>query len=224
MRKPITLLIAIMLVIAAAWGLRKVLQPKPRPSQPRSAEQVATWSPSAEWAATAEKEQARAAQRAKRDELHRRILAAQRSRSSVGDPEEQQGEAPSRQPRDTAARPLERDEQESTSEGLRDRTGNHGYLVKAMKEELMPLIDECLVMARERQPALSGFLIIDLEIISDEEIGGVVDTVGPGTDNEVVDPGLLECVTESILSATLPPPPEGGRDPVSFSVPVASEE
>jgi len=99
-----------------------------------------------------------------------------------------------------------------------DRTGNHAYLTRVMSQELMPLADECYELARAQQPALAGMLVLDVEILGDEELGGVVDSVEPGAANELVDPALLECVRESLLATALPPPEQGGRDAISLSM------
>ena len=77
---------------------------------------------------------------------------------------------------------------------------------------------------RETQPELAGMLVVNVDIIGDEEIGGVIEAVAPGQGNELVDPGLMECVQESLLSTTLPPPPEGGKDAVALSLRLEPEE
>lgn len=163
-----------------------------------------------------------------REVMRRRIVEAMeaRERSSAGDGERAPGEdgggasAPSR--RSAAAEPP--DEAEPQPGNLTDRTGNHGYLMKVMNEDLMPLADECYALARETQPELAGMLVIDVEIIGDEEIGGVIETAAPGQSNELTDPGLIECVRESLLSTTLPPPPEGGKDAISLSLRLEPDE
>jgi hypothetical protein len=116
------------------------------------------------------------------------------------------------------------DEAEPEPGNLTDRTGNHGYLMKVMNEDLMPLADECYALARETEPELAGVLVIDVEIIGDEEIGGVIETAAPGLANELTDPALIECVRESLLSTTLPPPPEGGKDAISLSLRLSPDE
>ena len=99
-----------------------------------------------------------------------------------------------------------------------DRTGNHGYLSRVLSRDLMPLVDECHALVREEHPELAGMLVLDLEILGDEDIGGVVNTLEPGQGNEIAEPALLECVRESLLATTLPPPEQGGRDAVSLSM------
>ena len=61
-------------------------------------------------------------------------------------------------------------------------------------------------------------LVLDREILGDEDIGGVVNTMDPGKGNEIAEPALLERVRESLLATTLPPPEQGGRDAISLSM------
>lgn len=116
------------------------------------------------------------------------------------------------------------DDEAPTPGNMIDRTGNHGHMVKVMNEDLMPLVDECYALARETQPELTGMLVLNVEMIGDEDIGGVVESVGLGAENEIVDPALVECVQESLLSITLPPPPEGGKDAIEMQMRLEPEE
>lgn len=109
------------------------------------------------------------------------------------------------------------------SGGLVDRTGDHESMVEVMTDDLLPLADECIGMARETDPQLLGMLVLNFEIIAEEEIGGVIESVSPGEGNEVSNPELLECLRESILATTLPAPEHGGRDAVSISLRLAPE-
>lgn len=109
-------------------------------------------------------------------------------------------------------------------EGLTDRTGRLGYLGTVLNEELMPLVDECYGLAQAQTPELAGLLVVDLELIGDEEIGGVIETVNAGQDNELGDPELLECVRESIFATTLPPPAQSGRESFSLSLRLSPDE
>jgi hypothetical protein len=116
------------------------------------------------------------------------------------------------------------DDEAPTPGSLIDRTGNHGHMVKVMNEELMPLVDECYALARETQPELTGMLVLNVEMIGDEDIGGVVESAGLGPDSEIVDPALVECVHESLLSITLPPPPEGGKSAIQMQMLLEPED
>lgn len=162
------------------------------------------------------------AARGEREALRRRILEAMeaRERTAVGEVGDGAGAVAAAGAAGKARAP---EDEAVGGGGLVDRTGNHGYLLKVMNEELMPLADECYALARGTRPELAGMLVLDVEILGDEEIGGVVEAIGPGLGNELVEPLLLECMRESILSMTLPAPPQGGRDALSLSMPLAPE-
>ncbi|MEM9454824.1 MAG: hypothetical protein AAGF11_11640 [Myxococcota bacterium] len=142
------------------------------------------------------------------DAMHARERAAEDQRESTG-----REPAPATERREPAG-----DDGGPAAGSLVDRTGNHEYLVKVMNEDLMPLADECYELALEEQPDLEGMLAVELDIIGEEEIGGVVESVQPAEDNELSHPTLVECVRESILATTLPPPEQGGRDEIMLSL------
>ena len=128
-----------------------------------------------------------------------------------------------KQPAKANERPAGAADQAPVVGDLQDRSGNHGYLLKVMNEELMPLADECYALALEQNPTLEGDLMLNIETIGDAEIGGVVEVVEPGSDNQIVDPLFLECMRESIFATTLPAPDESGRDAFMLSMPLHPE-
>lgn len=157
------------------------------------------------------------------DALAAREHAAERDRAASGDGTGSTGERP--EPAATGAEePPPRRDSEPHGGGLVDRTGTREYLVDVMNEDLMPLADECIELARHGEPELAGMLVLDFEIITDEEIGGVVESVAPGQDNEVPNLELMECMRESILATTLPPPDRGGRDAISISLRLSPDQ
>jgi hypothetical protein len=144
--------------------------------------------------------------------LHAREVAAAQARRVAAD----EGAAAPARPRKSDDTGVADETPPATA--MIDRTGNHAYLTRVINQELIPLADECYDLARAQQPALAGMLVLDVEILGDEEVGGVVDSVEPGATNELVDPALLECVRESLLATALPPPEQGGRDAISLSM------
>jgi hypothetical protein len=167
----------------------------------------------------------RARSKEARELLRRRIVEALASReraaaeAKAGTEDEDAGEASKRARRAGGAAA-----EEGPAVGkMVDRTGDHGYLMKVMNEDLMPLVDECYELARASKPELAGTLVLDVQILGDEDIGGVVDSIAPANINEVDDPTMNECVRESLLSITLPAPPKGGRDAIWLSVPLGPD-
>jgi hypothetical protein len=154
--------------------------------------------------------------KAERDALRVRIVEALARRDGAAERKpaaEDEGPAERTKTRAGAAA-----EEAPASGGLVDRSGNHGYLMKVMNEDLMPLVDECYELARATNPELAGKLVLDVAILGGEDIGGVVESVAPAANNELTDPTLGECVRESLLSATLPAPPHGGDDAIMLDL------
>jgi hypothetical protein len=87
-------------------------------------------------------------------------------------------------------------------------------LMQRLDEELAPLTDECFETALARAPDLAWFVEVELTVVADEEFGGLIETVEMGARNEATDPEFIECLSESILSTALPPPPFSGRRPI----------
>jgi hypothetical protein len=98
-------------------------------------------------------------------------------------------------------------------EGITDRSGGRlGPYVAVINSDLLPLAEECYALAQENNPDLRGMLDLDVEIIADEEIGGLVESVALGHENEIDDPTLLECIRETTLSTIFPAPERSGRE------------
>jgi hypothetical protein len=101
---------------------------------------------------------------------------------------------------------------------LTDRIGDRPYLTRVLSEEIMPLVDECLEAADDRGAELGGMLAVGMEIVADPEEGGIVDSAEISARNEVEDAELLQCVRQSVLSAILPAPEDGGRDQLEITI------
>lgn len=156
-----------------------------------------------------------------RKAMRQRIIAGLIARENAA---KRSPKGDSKPPAKASERPPARAAEQAPVVGnLKDRSGNHSYLLKVMNEELMPLADECYALALEQNPTLKGDLMLNIETIGDEEIGGVVEVVEPGPDNQIVDPLLLECMRESIFATTLPAPDESGRDAFMLSMPLHPE-
>ncbi|MEM7152189.1 MAG: hypothetical protein AAF799_05065 [Myxococcota bacterium] len=239
MRKAIGLLVLLLAIVVGWWLWAQDDEVTPSSSATERAAATQPTSPARSQdevgqnknraVALVRDEKVRARARAERDALRKRILDSMHARQRRAEDQPSPASSTGESPGSTGSPPAgdgeetHDDPEGPATGGLTDRTGNHGYLKEVLDEELMPLTHECIQMAREARPDLAGMLVVDLSIIGDDELGGVVDTVGSGSNNEVLDPDLLECVSESILSITLPPPPQGGRDAIALSMPVADE-
>jgi hypothetical protein len=168
---------------------------------------------------------AREVERARRDAMYERILERQKQHSRhTGAPA-----SPGGADADPATR---RDDDAEADAGMKNRMGpEHEETVQAINRELVPLVDECIELARARNQAsapsarhpTTGMLAIAVSAIGDEEVGSVVEAVDFPEDNELSDPDLLECVRESSLAMSLPPPPSGGRTDFMITMRVDDE-
>ncbi len=125
--------------------------------------------------------------------------------------------------RRAAPPPADDDDDERPPGDLKDRTGGgpgRAAMLQQLNHDLMPLIDECLEQARERDPELAGLLAIGIETAADEELGGVVEDAYAHEQNTVAAPELIECARESALSMIVPPPASSGRDKIMLTIPV----
>ncbi|MFO7562606.1 MAG: hypothetical protein R6X02_08170 [Enhygromyxa sp.] len=145
--------------------------------------------------------------RARRDALRAEILEAL-------------AEQPSRPSGIARAKQEPSDEQLRPPGTLKDRIGGREALAEFLNHDFIPLADECVEQAQARLPGLEGMLAIGLDTVADAELGGVVEVVEIRPNNEVEDPELLECISQTALSMILPPPPESGREQFVITMPI----
>jgi hypothetical protein len=210
MRRALTVVLAILVLALGAWWLARGPEPssspEPGPTAAAPAVEEAARSgfiaPSGPPAwdgveRVAHKTVVDAAERERvlqgiRDALDRRARAD-------AEPRDEAGPSPDPAPPDPTG-------------GIRDRSGGElAAFVGTIDDDFMPLADECYEQARETAPDLRGMLDLHLAIIADEEIGGLVESIELGHENEIAHPGFTECIRETMLSTIFPPPDGSGR-------------
>lgn len=97
-------------------------------------------------------------------------------------------------------------------QGLTDRTGRGGNLARQLNKNFVPLAAECIEMAKERNPDLSGMLSYAVNLVPAEGDKVLVGSIELQKDNEIVDPELFECIEQSSFSL------EGLEKTESFAV------
>ncbi len=164
--------------------------------------------------------------RSERNQVHRKILdalaqrrqaepAARQRRAHAGTETGQPSSS------DPAEDPTSEGEEPSAIKNRFEAGDTWGNLVAgSLGTELGELADECVQNALDRQPGLQGMVEINFSVMGDEDIGGVIEEAELGPDNQVHDPGLAECLQESVLSMVLPPPEGSGRRGVRLTLPV----
>jgi len=90
------------------------------------------------------------------------------------------------------------------------------YIRAVMKEQLVPVAQDCYNTALGRDPKLGGTLVLKFTIIGSEDIGGVVEDAEIGRDSTLASEFMRECLRESTMALTFDPPPDGGRVEVSY--------
>jgi|GEM_PF-1336697 len=146
---------------------------------------------------------------AEREAVRKKILEGIRehqARAQTPEPEPERPDTPEPEP-------------SGGSGGVRDRSdGKLTNLIGTINDDFMPLADECYEQARETDPELAGMLDINFKVIADEDIGGLVDEVELGEENEVDNAGMLECMRETLLSTIFPSPNETGEQGVRLTL------
>jgi hypothetical protein len=170
----------------------RVASPSAEPSPataPAAAEPVRAPEPSAEVAVEPppRNEAARARERAHRDALRERIVAAQRAR--LGDDD---------------------DEPEALGQLPKE------YLRQRVRDDLIPLAKECYDMALDDDEELAGRLVFQFRIVGEPELGGIVEDAQPTPDSDITHPDMVECMREAMMSMSFDPPENGGAVEVTY--------
>jgi RNA polymerase sigma factor (sigma-70 family) len=83
--------------------------------------------------------------------------------------------------------------------------------------ELLPLLKECYQNARRERPELGGKLVVNFTIVAEPGIGGLVSESAVDTEKSTLtDPGMQECVQETMYAAQFRPPVAGGEVQVTY--------
>jgi hypothetical protein len=95
--------------------------------------------------------------------------------------------------------------------------GHDRDYIQERMQELIPLIKECYTMALERDPTLSGTLIVDLTLVGEPDVGGLVGSseVDP-EESTLLEDGMSECVRETMYALEIDPPTGGGEVRVRY--------
>jgi len=148
------------------------------------------------------------ASREEREQLVRAIRAAhqrKRAESAIVTSPAQRSPAPAR-----------------AAEAARD--GLDPESVRRDLEELHPLINECFAAAREENPTLSGLLVVNLLMEAEPDVGALVTESTISDRSEIQDPGLRECVQETMYALELTPPFPEGRVKHTISIRYSQEK
>lgn len=96
------------------------------------------------------------------------------------------------------------------------------YVRNTVREQLIPLATGCYEALLERAPDARGTIVLELSIVGDADVGGVVEQVDLGEGTSLSDAELASCVTESLYATVFDAPPQG-EERVTVTYPIALE-
>ena len=95
------------------------------------------------------------------------------------------------------------------------------YVQRSVRDQFFPVAQKCYGDALVKSPNLQGEIDLWFVIVGDAKVGGIVESVDVLNKSTLRDPDVIECLRESFLGVTFPPPKGGGvvtvEYPISFS-------
>lgn len=145
------------------------------------------------------------ADRGKRDELRRKILAAWASGS--------QGEEAAKDAKEGRFE----EHPDANGEGIDPK-----FVQATVREQLVPMVRDCYEEVLSRQPDAGGQVDMWFKIVADDKLGGLVEEDeehdGGMIGGTLSDEKMQTCVRESLLTVTFPPPAHGGVVTVGYPI------
>ncbi len=91
------------------------------------------------------------------------------------------------------------------------------YIRDVIRDQLVPSARACYnEILLVEDPEYAGSIVLNFTIVTDEDIGGVVDEVKLGEETDIDDARFLECMQNAMYETLFPPPEEGGEIKVSY--------
>jgi hypothetical protein len=154
--------------------------------------------------------------RAKRDQMRALIWHAIGQPSPPDEPAPKRGAAyilPDRPPWPDAPGPGD------AAPGIEPR-----YVQERVREDFFPVARKCYGDALERDPTLAGTIVLAFNIVGDAKTGGIVEAVDVLNESTLRDPEVIDCMRQSFLSVTFPPPQGGGEVTVKYPIVFSNDD
>jgi hypothetical protein len=90
------------------------------------------------------------------------------------------------------------------------------YLRRRVREDLIPLAQECYDSELEDDEALAGKLVFQFRIVGEPDVGGIVEDAQLAPESDIQHAELVECMSESLMSMSFDPPENGGVMEVTY--------
>jgi len=92
------------------------------------------------------------------------------------------------------------------------------YIQARVREDFFPLARQCYADGVEQNPALAGSVVFAFNIVGDDETGGIVEAVDVLEKSTLRDPEVIDCMRQSFLGISFPPPEGGGEVTVVYPI------
>jgi hypothetical protein len=93
------------------------------------------------------------------------------------------------------------------------------YVDKLVKEQFFPVAKSCYEELLSRDPVAAGTLVLNVTVVGDSRVGGVVNDVEIDASSTLVDREFRLCMRESMFGTFFDAPPEGERE-FTFTYPL----
>jgi len=92
------------------------------------------------------------------------------------------------------------------------------YIQEAVRNDFFPLARKCYADMGARTPDGGGSVVLAFDIVGNANIGGIVEQVDVLGKSTLRDPEFVDCMRQSFLSVTFPPPAGGGMVEVEYPI------
>jgi len=98
------------------------------------------------------------------------------------------------------------------------------YIQQRVREDFFPLARKCFEDGLAQDPTLAGTIHFAFNIVGDEKTGGIVEAVDVLNKSTLRDPDVIDCMRQSFLSISFPPPANGGEVTVIYPIVFSNDD
>ena len=93
------------------------------------------------------------------------------------------------------------------------------YVGDVIRKDFFPMGGSCYADLQAHQPDAKGRVVLDVTVLGNPAVGGIVDDVTLDPTSTLTDPDFVTCMRESMLAMVFKAPPSG-HDRVTFTIPM----
>jgi hypothetical protein len=98
------------------------------------------------------------------------------------------------------------------------------YIQESVRNDFFPLARKCYGDALEQNPQLGGKVVFAFNIVGDAKVGGIIEAVDVLNESTLRDPDVIDCMRQSFLTVTFPPPANGGEVTVVYPIVFSNDD